>query len=190
MAPFASNAYAIIKSNSLMDSLDLEKSKFESITHGQLSVYEVLETIKEFLEEDPDKEYSLVIGTDSHEATNTNLKNRKINLVTAVLVHRKGFGGKYFWIRKYVSNIHSLREKIYSETMTSLDFAGAFVPLIKKKLNGNTPNYNLEIHIDVGEHGDTREMIKEVVGMVTGSGFVAKTKPEAYGASYVADKHT
>ena len=52
------------------------------------------------------------------------------------------------------------------------------------------PDYNLEIHIDVGEHGDTRDMIKEVVGMVTGNGYVAKTKPEAYGASYVADKHT
>ena len=41
-----------------------------------------------------------------------------------------------------------------------------------------------------GEYGDTRDMIKEVVGMVTGNGYVAKTKPEAYGASYVADKHT
>ena len=46
------------------------------------------------------------------------------------------------------------------------------------------------IHGYFGERGDTREMIKEVVGMVTGNGFVAKTKPEAYGASYVADKHT
>ena len=48
----------------------------------------------------------------------------------------------------------------------------------------------MEIHVDVGEHGDTREMIKDVVGMVTGNGFVAKTKPYAYAASYVADKHT
>jgi predicted RNase H-related nuclease YkuK (DUF458 family) len=33
-------------------------------------------------------------------------------------------------------------------------------------------------------------MIKEVVGMVTGNGFKARTKPESYGASNVADKHT
>jgi uncharacterized protein len=173
-----------------MDGINIEDLKFESITHGQLSSDEVLQTIKDFLEEEPSEEYSLVIGTDSHETNGSNLSNRTINLVTAVLVHRIGFGGKYFWTRKYISNIHSLREKIYAETMTSLNFASVFVPLIKKKLNGNSPNYNLEIHIDVGEHGDTREMIKEVVGMVTGNGFVAKTKPEAYGASYVADKHT
>lgn len=172
-----------------MDS-DKDNIKFESLTHGQLSPDEVLQMIKDFLEENPKSEYSLVIGTDSHEITGSNLKSRKINLVTAVVVHRRGFGGKYFWNRKSVENIHSLREKIYAETMTSLDFAATFVPLLKKKLNGQSPNYNLEIHIDVGEHGDTREMIKEVVGMVTGSGFVAKTKPFAYGASYVADKHT
>lgn len=172
-----------------MDS-DIDNIKFESLTHGQLTHDEVLQMIKNFLEENPKSEYSLVIGTDSHEINGSNLKNREINLVTAVLIHRRGFGGKYFWNKKSVGNIHSLREKIYAETMTSLSFASTFVPQLKKKLNGRSPNYNLEIHIDVGEHGDTREMIKEVVGMVTGSGYVAKTKPYAYGASYVADKHT
>lgn len=173
-----------------MDFLDIERIRFESITHGQLSADEVAEIIKNFLEEQPSGEYSLVIGTDSHETNGSNLSNRQISLVTAILIHRKGFGGKYFWNRKHESNIHSLREKIYAETLVSLDFAATFVPHLKRKLNGHSPVYNLEIHIDVGEHGDSRDMIKEVVGMVTGNGFVAKTKPEAYGASYVADKHT
>ena len=160
-----------------------------SITHGVISVEESIKLIKKFLEERPENEYSLVIGTDSHEKT-TNANSKTISLVTAVLVHRKGFGGKYFWTRRDITNIHSLREKIYAETLESLNFALFFVPLLRKALNGDSPLYNLEIHIDVGEHGDTRDMIKEVVGMVTGNGFVAKTKPYAYGASYVADKHT
>lgn len=173
-----------------MDSKSIEEIKFDSITYGKLNINEVLDVIKDFLEEKPQEEYSLVIGTDSHETSGTPLDNRKINLVTAVLVHRRGYGGRYFWTKKTISNIHSLREKIYAETLLSLDFAAGFVPMLKTKLNGKSPNYNLEIHIDVGEHGDTREMIKEVVGMVTGSGYVAKTKPYSYGASYVADKYT
>ncbi len=160
-----------------------------SLTHGEIRIDESIDLIKKFLEERPNDEYSLVIGTDSHERVN-NGDTKTINLVTAVLVHRKGFGGKYFWKKRDVPNIHNLREKIYTETQESLDFASSFVPLLRKALNGDSPSYNLEIHIDVGEHGDTRDMIKEVVGMVTGSGFVAKTKPYAYGASYVADKHT
>lgn len=173
-----------------MDVKDIENIKFESITYGELLINDVLEDIKAFLEEQPNEEYSLVIGTDSHEINGSTLNNRKINLVTAILVHRRGYGGRYFWTRKSISNIHSLREKIYAETLLSLEFAASFVPLLKKTLNGKSPNYNLEIHIDVGEHGDSRDMIKEVVGMVTGNGYVAKTKPHAYGASYVADRYT
>lgn len=169
-----------------MDVQDAGEDIFNSLTHGEIKIKDSIQLIKKFLEERPSSEYSLVIGTDSHEKD----KPKTISLVTAVLVHRKGYGGKYFWRRKSVSNIHSLREKIYAETLESLSFASVFVPMLRKELNGNSPLYNLEIHIDVGEHGDTRDMIKEVVGMVTGSGFVAKTKPHAYGASYVADKHT
>ena len=160
-----------------------------SITHGEIKIEESIQLIKGFLEEKSEAEYSLVIGTDSHEKA-SNGSSKTISLVTAVLVHRKGFGGKYFWRRKDMSDIHSLREKIYAETLESLNFALFFIPMLRKVLNGNSPFYNLEIHIDVGEHGDTRDMIKEVVGMVTGNGFVAKTKPHAYGASHVADKHT
>jgi hypothetical protein len=82
-----------------------------------------------------------------------------------------------------------LRDKIYAETLLSLKIAQDFLPSLNKKLNGHN-NYELEIHIDVGRSGETREMIKEVVGMVTGNGFTAKTKPDSYGASKVADKHT
>lgn len=172
-----------------MDTKDVSQDLLNSLTHGVISINESIELIKNFLEEKPNAEYSLVIGTDSHEKSNDG-DSKTINLVTAILVHRRGFGGKYFWRRKNVSKIHNLREKIYAETLESLNFALAYVPLLRKALNGDSPLYNLEIHIDVGEHGDTRDMIKEVVGMVTGNGFVAKTKPEAYGASYVADKHT
>jgi uncharacterized protein len=168
---------------------DIINDALNSLTHGEISVGKAISLIKEFLEEKPTEKYSLVIGTDSHEREN-NGDSKTINLVTAVLVHRRGFGGKYFWRRKNVANIHSLREKIYAETLESLDFALAFVPLLREELDEYSSLYDLEIHVDVGEHGDTRDMIKEVAGMVTGNGFVVKTKPHAYGASYVADKHT
>lgn len=163
---------------------------FQSTTHGELTISGVIAFIKAFLEEEPTSEYSLVIGTDSHEKNTSANNNHTLSLVTAILIHRRGYGGKYFWKRKEKLNIHTLREKIYAETFESLTFATMFVPLLKKSLNGKTPLYNLEIHIDVGEHGDTRDMIKEVVGIVSGNGFVARTKPNAYAASSVADRHT
>jgi predicted RNase H-related nuclease YkuK (DUF458 family) len=81
-----------------------------------------------------------------------------------------------------------LRDKIYTETLMSLNLAEKLVPGVRKMIS--PVNYDLEIHIDVGSLGQTRTMIREVVGMVTGNGYVAKTKPESWGASSVADKHT
>ena len=173
-----------------MKNNDFDSELFQSVTHGELKTDDVISLIKAFLEDEPSSSYSLVIGTDSHEKNNSLNGNHTVSLVTAIVVHRRGYGGKYFWKKKEVSNIHTLREKIYAETFESLYFATDFVPQLKKNLNGKSPLYNLEIHIDVGEHGDTRDMIKEVVGIVTGNGFVAKTKPKAYAASSVADRHT
>lgn len=165
----------------------MEEPIFYNATFGNLTLPEVIDAIKIFLEEVPVAQYSLVIGTDSHEHSEG---KGSLSIVTAIVVHRKGFGGRYFWKKNRLPKTKTLRDKIYTETMASLNFASTFVPMFKKTLNGKSPNYDLEIHVDVGEHGATREMIKEVVGMVSGSGFVAKTKPNSFGASYVADKHT
>lgn len=161
--------------------------KFQSETYGELKIDEVAKIIRFFLESDKCAQYSLVIGSDSHEKKEG--KKRTANIVTAIVVHKKGHGGIYFWSRQQATQVYSLRDKINKETFTSLSLATGFVPLLNEALNGSKPNYHLEIHVDVGEHGQTRDMIKEIVGMVNGNGFVAKTKPDAYGASYVADKH-
>lgn len=167
-----------------------EDLEFQSITHGVLLLSEVAQNIKEYLERDENAEYSLLIGTDSHEKRKDLKDESEIQLVSAILLYKKGHGGKYFWHKKRAQKIYSLREKIYAETMASLDLAAVFVPFLQKTLNGKRVDYDLEIHVDVGEHGATRTMIKEIVGMVTGNGYVAKTKPESFAATYVADKHT
>jgi len=166
----------------------IQKS-FQSLTDGKVTITEIIQKIKLFLEENPKYSYNLVIGSDSHERQEMDGK-RYVQVVTAIVVHRIGFGGKYFWYKGKKNIVYSLREKIYSETMQSLDIARDFVPMLKVALDDTSALYSLEIHVDVGEIGETREMIKEVVGMVTGHGFVAKTKPESYAATYVADKHT
>ncbi len=160
---------------------------FISPTKGKRSSETLIEDIVQYIEADPEQFYRLIIGSDSHVHCNNGEKSLK--LVTAIVIHKIGFGGKYFWQAKKLNNPHSIRDKIYAETFASLKTAQDFLPQINNRLNGNG-HYELEIHIDVGRVGETRDMIKEVVGMVTGSGFVAKTKPDSYGASKIADKHT
>ena len=159
---------------------------FFNPTQGKLTTDEVVGALVTFMNEEPDYFYRLVVGTDSKSGRLT--KASRVSFVSAIVIHRQGKGGRYFWQRQQVGNVASLRDKIYTETLLSIQLAEKMVPKLTKQLNGQ--RYRLEIHIDVGDVGPTREMIKEVVGMVNGNGFTAKTKPESYGASCIADKHT
>lgn len=159
---------------------------FISPTKGMLSPKEVIKEIAGFVDEEPLGFYRVVIGTDSQ--TKRVGKVSEIDFVTAVVVHRKGKGARYFWKKQKKYKIPVLRDKIYTETLISLETAQNLVPQLRGAISA--AKYDLEIHIDVGPLGPTRDMIKEVVGMVSGNGFVAKTKPESWGASTVADKHT
>jgi len=159
---------------------------FINPTQGKLTTKQMINELVVFMDQKPDYLYRLVVGTDSKSGKIK--KAQKLPFVTAVVIHRKGKGGRYFWQKNTMEKIGSLRDKIYMETLLSIQLAEKIVPRLTKELNGQ--RYKLEIHIDVGDQGPTRQMIKEVVGMVNGNGFTAKTKPESYGASKVADKHT
>jgi len=164
----------------------VNNSLFNSPSLGKLNVEQMMTDLVTFMQEEPDFFYQLVIGTDSKSGMPDGRTD--IEFVTAVVIHRIGKGGRYFWQKQKIERIASLRDKIYTETLLSIQLAEKLVPQFTKNLNGE--RYKLEIHIDVGDTGPTREMIKEVVGMVNGNGFTAKTKPESYGAFVIADKHT
>lgn len=166
----------------------MKDSGFKTLDNTLLSFNDLANAIKKFIEEDSAALYTLTIGTDS-ESKIENGNKKILELISAIAIYRKGYGGKYF-IRKIKSDdAKSLRDKIYREVLLSIEIAQTFIPVLKSQLNGLSNKYKLEIHIDVGERGATSEMIKEVVGMVTGNGFVPKTKPYSYAASNIADRH-
>lgn len=162
------------------------RDKFVSPSKGELNLEEMVEEITMFVSSDPAMHYRLVVGTDSQTKKINGVS--EIDFVTAIVIHRIGHGARYFWTKERQTKKYVLREKIYTETAMSLEVAEDLVPLIRRRVSPG--KYDLEIHIDVGPIGPTRDMIKEVVGMVAGSGYTAKTKPESYGASIVADRHT
>ncbi len=155
---------------------------FNSPTYGMLSLEEVRQRILTYMEEDAKATYRLVIGTDSQPKNGSG-----VDFVTAYVVHRVGGGGIYFWRRTVEQKRYVLRQRIYTEASMSLEAATEFFNSFK---DNGISDYEVEIHVDVGMIGETREMLAEVVGMVRGSGFMVKTKPDAFGASKVADRHT
>lgn len=155
---------------------------FNSPTYGSLTLDGVRDKILAFIGSAPEYKYQLVIGSDSQPKN-----GQGCDFVTAIVVHRAGFGGIYFWKRIVEQKSLVLRARIYQEATLSLAAAEEFVQVFK---NDGITKYDVEIHVDIGKFGQTREMISEVVGMIRGSGFTVKIKPESFGASKVADRHT
>lgn len=153
-----------------------------SPTMGKLTFSHLRKNILSFMAKDPDSRYQIIVGSDSQPKNGSG-----VDFITAIIVHRKGHGGIYFWRRYFDGKMMVLRTRIYQEATLSLLAAEEFISVFKA--DGIT-KYDIEIHVDIGNAGKTREMIAEVVGMIRGSGFIVKTKPEAYGASKVADRHT
>lgn len=153
---------------------------FVSPTKGAATFQGMFDDIIAYIKEAPDASYKLIIGTDSHT-------REEICIVTAIIIHRIGKGARYYYCRNRERKMPSLRQRIFHETAQSLSIASR---LAEKLAHNGHHQLNVEIHLDVGQNGQTRDLIKEIVGMVVGSGFDAKIKPYSFGASKVADKHS
>jgi predicted RNase H-related nuclease YkuK (DUF458 family) len=154
--------------------------EFISPTYGKLSFDRMFKQIVGYMQEQPTERYNLIIGTDSLLGDDT-------CFVTAVIIHRVGHGGRYFYHKFRNRKMESLRQRILFETSLSLETASQVSAQLAKNGYSELP---VEIHLDVGDRGETKRIIREVVGMVQGSGYAAITKPDSYGASKVADRET
>jgi predicted RNase H-related nuclease YkuK (DUF458 family) len=154
--------------------------EFVSPTQGRLTFEQMFRQLVGYMKSDPDQHYHLIIGTDSLLSDDT-------TFVTAVIVHRVGHGGRYFYRKFRNRKITSLRQRILFETSLSLETAHLLTTELGRNGYSKLP---VEIHLDVGHNGETKRVVREVVGMVSGSGFAAVIKPDAYGATKVADKHS
>lgn len=177
----------------------IKKGQFNNPTKGSMNFKEVVEELTNYRNEDLASDYKIVIGTDSEE------RDEGADFVGVVAIHRKGKGGRYFWLRKYDKQSLEMRNRIYKEATMSLALAQALleqelennhIPIVGQSIKEAIEKFgkvilsnDLEIHVDIGSNGPTKAMIKEIVGMIRGSGFFVKIKPEAFAAANVADKH-
>lgn len=157
--------------------------KFISPTDGPMNLRETYQTIIKFIKSEPDSRYRLIVGTDSQPNLND------IVFVTAIVIYRVGRGGRFFYHKKREKLRTNLKQRIFYEVSKSLEIASKLTGFLADEEDFNE-NLQVEIHVDVGEKGPTNSIIKEVVGMVVGSGYEALIKPDSYAASTVADKYT
>jgi len=142
---------------------------------------DVISTLIAEMEGHSQEQFELLIGTDSSTSPH------HLELVSAIVLHKIGRGGRYFWTRTRERRTPSLRHQIWREAWLSFELAQHVMGHLESE---SLLQFNLEIHVDIGENGPTKDLIDEVVGMIIGNGLAVRIKPHAFAASAVADKHT
>lgn len=169
----------------------VQEGLFFSPSKGNLDFQHVIEEIKGYMKEKPAFVYDVVVGCDSPSTD-------KPFFPIAIVVLRKGAGGRFFLkkmrypdaeLKRFMNVPTNWKQRILQEVYLSCELALSLREVLEKELAGT--NYQFQyIHADVGEHGKTKEMVKQVTGLIKGSGFEPMIKPYSFAASVVADRYT
>ena len=159
---------------------------FYNPSRGNLRLSQVIDEIYDYMSQKPEKFYDVIVGCDSSSGETPDFP-------VAVVILRVGEGGRFFLKKINYKNrkFYNWKTRILEEVFLSCELALFLRESLEKKLKDTSFNYQFRyIHADIGENGDTREMIKEVTGLIRGNGFEPKIKPESYAASTVADRYS
>lgn len=125
----------------------------------------------------------VIVGSDSHYR-----KNYTVFATAITIVNPSGEMHSLYFYNKSIITIKNkfgdLFYRLYQEMQESLSVAN--------EIRTSLPNLNIEVHLDVSSSSKNKTYkfsngIKEIV---TSQGYPVKIKPNAWGATAVADKHT
>lgn len=130
------------------------------------------------------------IGTDGQ-----NLGNRGTSFVQCVALHRyddcaTGKGGRVFYIRHIERRYENRQKRLLREAEIAINLAQKLEPLFTEL------DIPFEVHADVNSYpgpnneNKSNQVHDTVKGWIESFGWECKTKPEAFVASIVADRHT
>jgi len=160
---------------------------FYNPTKGDLKIEKVIEELLGYISEKPEKFYDVIVGCDSSSG-------QEPHFPLAIVILRVGEGGRFFLKkiaykgRKFFNYKQRILEEVLLSCQMALYLRENFENKIQEAKNSNLRYQFRYIHADVGANGKTKDMIKEVTGLIKGNGFEPKIKPESFAASTVADR--
>lgn len=145
-----------------------------------VSFEEIINSFKTLISE---PNHLVIVGSDSHYRKHYTIFASAITVVNK----SNNMHSRYFYNKSIVTTKNRFGDlfyRVYREMEESLSIAN--------KLKESIPELNIEIHLDVSSNSKNKTYkfsngIKEIVAS---QGYSVKIKPNAWGATAVADKHT
>lgn len=157
--------------------------EFRDFDKNKYTLDEVLAKLEQAADENPGYVCRLSVGSDSQTY------GKFTYHVTVIVMHIVGkFARVFYWKTKKLSHKNEdLSVHITHETQCTLDVLNA---IKDSNLVRRIGQENLSAHIDAGYTGQSRKIVDSCIGWIRAYGFECACKPEAYGATYAADRLT
>lgn len=163
---------------------------FYNQTCGNLTFNGTIKEIIKYLKEKKEKSYEIIVGCDSPS-------QEEPTFPAVIVVLKKGEGGRFFLKKIHYKErkFYNYHQRILEEVLLSIELALCLRDSLEKEISLDKEKESLKyqfryIHADVGERGQTKDMVREIIGLIRGNGFEPKIKPESFAASVVADRYT
>jgi|SRR5581483_11002440 len=195
----------------------IKEGEFFSPSKGKVTFQEVIKEIYEYISEKPEFFYDIIVGCDSPSTDKPFFPIAIVVLRTGAggrfFLKKMHYPDAY--LKRFTNVSTNWKQRILQEVYLSCELALSLRETLEREFGpgrsghaGNsqqsqdkttedqqktTPAFNYQfqyIHADVGEHGKTKEMVKEVVGFIKSNGFEPRIKPQSFAASVVADRYT
>jgi len=175
--------------------LDFTKKKFKKF--GGEVIEDVTEYLKDYVKRGEDMR--VIVGCDSQQ------KRRFTLYALTIVLYDEGLhnGAHVLFMRIREKKERDLVKRLMNESLYALDLAEWLDNQIKDyydmpkfgkcKYSGNFPTKRVEVHVDVNpeeginKHNRSNMVHNSIMGMISGCGFLVKSKPDSYSASCAAD---
>jgi len=140
----------------------------------------IVEYLEELIEKrlSENKKVRVCVGTDSQR------HGRGYKYATVIVLVTEGNGGIMIYRTEYIKGKIAVNERMLNEVNKSMEVAMEICPLL------DLYEVKLEVHADINTDPihESNKALKSAVGYIQGMGYEFKVKPDAFSASYCADK--
>jgi hypothetical protein len=140
----------------------------------------IVEYLEELIEKrlSENKKVRVCVGTDSQR------HGRGYKYATVIVLVTEGNGGIMIYRTEYIKGKIAVNERMLNEVNKSMEVAMEICPLL------DLYEVKLEVHADINTDPihESNKALNSAVGYIQGMGYEFKVKPDAFSASYCADK--
>ena len=127
------------------------------------------------------REVRICVGTDAQRKG----RGHSHKFVTMIALISEGKGGKLIYTVSHEKRKITLNEKLLGEVQKSIEIAYMINPLLDKY------NIKMEIHVDINSDPKwaSHKSMANALGYIVGMGYDYRFKPNAFAASFNADRY-